>query len=808
MLGSVAGVENSKERSAARAELVSRIAELEVQLSEARQELVALDEQSVVSSPVQARFLNDMAVPTVTADSSSAEKISLFIERFQGRKDVYATRWVSSRTGKSGWSPAVRGGFYTDAATPADYLVLDERVAEAHLRGDPGSSPVAREFHVGIYPMLEGDLCRLLVCDFDDADWRRDAAAYATECRRAGVEVLSEISRSGQGAHVWMFFESALPAAIARAAGTALLKRAMNASPGMSFDSYDRFFPAQDMLPRQSAGRARLGNLIALPLQGDCRRRGTAVFADPETWSPFSDQFAALSSVIAATQDQLTEIVKSAERPNVGPAESLPPRSKRAMLRSGARGRKGQRIDLRLDSTVHVPTEQLPGSLITELKHLASVANPEFFRKQAQRFSTYGTPRYVTCFEHDEHEIRIPRGLLDEAIQRIEEAGFTTRLSKPRAKSRPSIDLEFRGELRSEQSECVEAIKKHDSGVLVAPPGAGKTVIACALIAERAVPTAILVNRAELLVQWRERLTQFLSIEEKQIGQLGAGRQKRKGVVDLIMMQTIAHRNGDPTILNEYDQVIIDECHTIAAPAVEAALRQASTSRWLGMTATPYRSDQMDGLITMQCGPIRHTMSSESNIDRVLKIHSTEFTTDEPGTDGPSIQAIYTELIHDASRNALLVDEIASAVAEKRRCLVLTNRLDHLEALAEELGLRAKVPVLSLHGRLTSAERKGIRARLAEVVSAGEPFVLVAIDRVAGEGLDLPTLDTLFLAVPISFKGKVVQQLGRITRGSDANGGAPATVHDFHDAKVPLLDRMHARRTRVMREEGFRTVER
>jgi superfamily II DNA or RNA helicase len=522
---------------------------------------------------------------------------------------------------------------------------------------------------------------------------------------------------------------------------------------------------------------------------------------------PFPDQFAALSSVLPATQEQISEIAKSVDHMRIGPAETLPPRPKRATLRSGAKDRKGERVVLRLDSTVHVPTEQLPGSLITELKHLASVANPEFFRKQAQRFSTYGTPRYVTCFEHEDHELRVPRGLLDEAMQRIQEAGFTVKLSRPRENKSRAIALEFTGELRPEQAECVAAIEKHDTGVLVAPPGAGKTVMACALIAERAVPTVILVNRAELLVQWRERLTQFLSIDEKQIGQLGAGRRKRKGVIDLIMMQTIAHRNGDPTILNEYGQIVIDECHAIAAPAVEAALRQANTSRWLGMTATPYRSDKMDGLITMQCGPIRHTMSTERDVDRMLRIHATDFTTDEPGTDGPSIQAIYTELAHDTARNALIANEIAAAIAEERRCLVLTNRLDHLEALTEELERCVDVPVLSLHGRLTPTERRRIRARLAEIVSGGAPFVLVAIDKVAGEGLDLPTLDTLFLAVPISFKGKVVQQLGRITRGSGANGRVAAVVHDFRDAKVPLFDRMYARRTRVMRKEGFRVQE-
>lgn len=265
MPSSVTSVEIRSEQDAARAELVSRIVELETQLFVAKQALATLESKSKRSIPAQSKILNDLSTPAVTGQSSSAEKMALFMDRFQGRKDVYATRWVSSRTGKSGWSPAVRGGFYTDEATPSDHLALDARVVEAHLRGNPGSDPAAREFRAGIYPLLEGDLCRLLVCDFDDADWKRDATAYVAACSNAGVNVLAEISRSGQGAHVWMFFESPMPAAIARAAGAALLKRAMNASPEMGFESYDRFFPAQDTLPRQSAGRARLGNLIALP---------------------------------------------------------------------------------------------------------------------------------------------------------------------------------------------------------------------------------------------------------------------------------------------------------------------------------------------------------------------------------------------------------------------------------------------------------------------------------------------------------------------------------------------------------------
>lgn len=689
----------------------------------------------------------------------------------------------------------MRGGFYTDAITDADFLPLTDAVIEQHLRG--GSS----ESHVGLYPMRLDDTCKLLVCDFDDGQWREDAAAFVAACEHAGIDTISEISRSGEGAHVWIFFEEAVPAASARAMGASLLRTAMASRATMSMSSYDRFFPSQDTLPQRASGRMRLGNLIALPLQGDWRRNGTTIFADPSDWRLYEDQFAALARVVPVAYERLEEFAVTSSRLPAGPRESLSPRPRRAALRAVGRGRTGQKIVIRRDAMVHIATADVPAVVVTELKHAASVSNPEFYRRQAQRFSTFGVPRLVTCFEHDEDELRVPRGLEDEVISVLGDAGYKTTL-RVEVEASDVIDVTFTGELRIEQRDAVEALLQHDIGVLVAPPGSGKTVIACALIAERATPTAILVNRAELLQQWRTRLTQFLSITDKQLGQLGGGRRKRRGIVDLIMMQSIAHRAGDPSILEEYGQIIVDECHAVAAPAVEAAIRAVNARTWVGLTATPYRADHMDGLITMQCGPIRHTIDVGPVVSRGLVVHETEFTTDELGTDGPSMQAIYTELAADGKRNALTLREVVRASAERRRSLVLTNRLEHVEILARELTAQTTVPVLRFHGRLRPAERRALRERLATLADAGDAFALIAIDKVAGEGIDLPALDTLFLTMPVSYKGRVIQQLGRVTRGHQGTDAA-AVVHDFHDAAVPWLDRMHRRRKRVMAKEGF-----
>lgn len=783
----------------------ARVAALEHELASSRELLRSLErERSNASalgpSPANDEDFSAAAVGRVTARSTSAEKLALFRARFIGRDDVYALRWISSRTGKSGWSPAVRGGFSTGAETAADLLSMTDSVIERHLRGTArGESP---EFHVGLYPMVEEDRCRLLVCDFDDAEWRLDAAAYAAECTRAGLQVLTEISRSGTGAHVWLFFDRMVPAVTARSAGMRLLRKAMSRRPEMDFSSYDRFFPAQDMLPERSTGRARLGNLIALPLQGDCRRRGTTIFVEPETWQPFADQFAALSDLSPATAEQILGLAAaSASDSRLGPSETLESRPRRDSIRAGATAAAGRKLDLRRDAMLHIPTVDLPGLVITELKHMASVANPEFYRRQAQRFSTFGTPRLVTAFEHDEYELRLPRGLVDEAVSLMKEAGFGVKVTTTTA-SPPQLDVAFAGELRPDQRAAVDALLPHDAGVLVAPPGAGKTVIACALIAERAMPTAILINRAELLHQWRERLKQFLGLDDSQIGQLGAGRRSRRGIVDLVMMQSISHRASDPSVLAEYGQIIVDECHAIAAPAIAAALRNIDVVRWVGLTATPFRADQMDGLILMQCGPVRHVIDLADRSERELIVHETCFATEESGADGPSIQAIYSELAVDADRTASVVQDVVHAVDDGRSCLVLTNRLDHLDALASGIQTSTDATVFRLHGRMSSRDRRAVRDELVATDADGGPFVLVAIDKIAGEGLDLPTLNTLFLAVPVSFKGRVIQQIGRITRGRPRSE-MPAVVHDYRDKDVPLLDRMYGRRRRVMAKEGF-----
>lgn len=733
----------------------------------------------------------ERAPGSVDTSSAPQSKIAFYAALFRARRDVYAITWENARSGKSGWMPAVEGRWRKgDTTNSHRYLPLTAEVLAAHLTG---------EIRIGLYPMLPGDQTCWLAADFDGPAAMLDALAYLKAARALGAPAALEVSRSGVGAHVWIFFTDPAPAAAARQVGTGLVREAIAIRGRMDLRCYDRLFPSQDLLIGNGPG-----NLIAAPLHGKSRKVGTTVFLDLGTLEPVEDQWDYLSTLDRLTPTRVNELAKQLREPVVGARvhQARPARSTRTQPRPAPI------VHLTLDAGVRIPGGELSPSLYGTLKHAASTYNPDFYERQRRRQSTWNIPRIICSYEEtlDDHLV-LPRGLLDIATRLVEESGSKTRVDDRRATGSahewtPSVTLQ------PGQESAVQALLPHDLGLLVARPGSGKTVMACAVIAARATATLVLVDRKTLADQWRRQIHELLGVKA---GQLGGGRSKLTGVIDVATLQTLARRDDLPELLRGYGLVVVDECHHVPAAAFESAVRTIPARYWLGLTATPYRRDGLDDLIGFQLGPVRHTLEdldpdtlegAGANRPRpVLVVHPTAFRFEEPvdlSVPG-AITRIHRALAESAIRNEQILTDIVEAHDRGRHCFVLAQRTAHVDLLAAALTERGLSPVV-LKGGMGARDRAAAHARLVPD-DAGPPLLVVATGHFVGEGFDCPALDTLFLAGPVSFKGRLVQYAGRVLRTYP--GKQTAEVHDYHDAEVPVLAAALAKRAPGYTSLGF-----
>lgn len=805
--------ELKKELAELRLHRIANLTDREILPEEARN--VFTDEQI-------AQDVSDVSF-AVTQQSSSEEKISLFMSLFRGRDNVYAKRWYSEKSGKSGYQPVCLNEWIlrvcdkrkTKCAECPNrkFAALTQNAVSKHLQGKAANGTDT----VGIYPLTEDECCYLLAIDFDGDGWKEDVSAVREVCEENGMPALVERSRSGQGGHIWFFFSDKVRASLARRFGTLLLNAAMQSRHNIGFSAYDRLFPNQDTMPRGG-----FGNLIALPLQGEARRRGNSVFVD-EKFMPYSDQWRILSGISKIEAPKLKEAVErlSEYAEPLDDCETPAEKTIAVKKQTSVLSVKDFPPLVRIVCSDMVSVEKagLSERALDSIKRMGAYANPEFYKAQKMRLPTYDKPRFICVYEENDIHISIPRGRLDRLRTTLKESGAQFSLEDKR-NAGEKIDVSFNGTLREEQQRAFSALTARDTGVLSATTAFGKTVVGARIIAEKRRNALVLVHTSALLDQWKAALIKFLSFgyelpeqpksrgrkkEISYVGQLGATKNTLNGKIDVAIIQSLGGKEGVKDIVKNYGLVIVDECHHVPALMFERVLKSVTAKYVYGLTATPVRADGRQESIFMQCGDIAYRIDAGTQAKNRLFEHFTvprftDFRMPLAVDSGlKTLNQIFAELCVSKNRNKRIVEDVLKAVDGGRMPIVLTERSEHAKLLTDAIERRG-VKVFLLVGK-ESAKLKREKLAAIAATNRSERFVIVAIGRYVGEGFDFARLDTLFLAMPISWKGKLAQYAGRLHR--DYVGKSEVIVYDYVDLNVPMLESMYHKRLKGYKDIGY-----
>ena len=766
----------------------------------------------------------------VTSASPARDKLELFRNLFTGRKDVYAHGY-RRKDGGIGYTPACANEWKSGICPKASHQkakcaecssrifpVLSDAAIIAHFRGNDDR---LRDV-IGQYVLDSDSNTKVLVIDFDEADWKEATNAIRHVAKSHGIDAAVERSRSGNGAHVWFFFLELISAKTARDFGSSLITEAATLNKTITFKAFDRMLPAQSTIPEGG-----FGNLIALPFQGKAQRKGNSVFVD-EQFEPFPDQWLYLSQIQLIPRVTVQNLIESIDNRSHGiaaAANTAVPHTQRLRKRLPLTPRDfPSSLPVTQADMLYIPEKSLSPAAQMEIRGLATFANPEFYRAQSMHKSVFGKPRLIDLSELKDGYVAIPRGCKTQLEQLLRETGVTAHYSDER-KSDNQIVMTFKGALRPEQQISADQMLLYEDGIMSAPTGFGKTVIGAYLIASIGLPALVIVPKTALITQWKSQLERFIDITDNRepvrtpkgriskrqppiIGQIGGGKNAVSGLVDIASFQSLSGKDGQTgesivkDLVRNYGLIICDECHHAAAPQLELVLKSAPAKYVYGLSATPERSDGLTKALSMLCGPLRYVIDPkkqaiQQGIQRIVRPRFTgiRLPAYEPGA---SFNQILDLLCAHAARNELIVSDALEAASNGRHPLVLSKRKKHAEELFRLLKDRGHEPIL-LTGEIDAKERKAILNSLP--CFEHEHRIIVATESLLGEGFDLSYLDTLLIATPISWDGSITQQAGRLHRSHE--GKRRVEIFDYVDLSIPMLARMYQKRLKTYAKLGY-----